>query len=77
MQTGITLRKNEGEVGTVREVLVEGSSKTSNGQLTGKTSQNRIINFEGPNDLTGLIVPVKIETAFSLYLKGTPLLPME
>ncbi|HOI93088.1 MAG TPA: tRNA (N6-isopentenyl adenosine(37)-C2)-methylthiotransferase MiaB [Syntrophobacter fumaroxidans] len=70
MQADITLQKNLAETGTVREVLVEGPSKASNGQMTGRTQQNRIINFQCPVDLAGEIVPVRIVAAYSHSLKG-------
>lgn len=70
MQAAITLRKNQAEVGQLREVLVEGPSKNGGRQLSGRTQQNRIVNFEGPNELTGRTVTVKIVGAFSHSLKG-------
>lgn len=70
LQAAITLRKNESEIGAVREILVEGPSKTSATHLTGRTQQNRIVNFEGPKNLIGRIVPVKIGAAYSHSLGG-------
>lgn len=70
MQAEITLRKNRTEVGRVREVLVEGPSKSGDGQLMGRTQQNRIVNFEGPERLAGECVHVKIVGAFSHSLRG-------
>ncbi|SMC27599.1 tRNA-i(6)A37 thiotransferase enzyme MiaB [Desulfacinum hydrothermale DSM 13146] len=70
LQAGITLEKHRQEVGRVRHVLVESESKAGNGQLTGRTSQNRIVNFEGSKDLIGNLVPVRIEEAYSHSLKG-------
>jgi tRNA-2-methylthio-N6-dimethylallyladenosine synthase len=70
LQAEITLRKNRMEVGTIREILVEGPSRTSNGQLTGRTLQNRVINFVGSKELIGETICVKITSAFSHSLKG-------
>jgi tRNA-2-methylthio-N6-dimethylallyladenosine synthase len=71
LQAEITLRKNMDEVGSDREVLVEGLSKQSDGrQLTGRTEQNRIVNFEGPVDRTGKLVKVRILEAFNHSLRG-------
>jgi tRNA-2-methylthio-N6-dimethylallyladenosine synthase len=70
LQAGITQAKNMAEVGHFREILVEGPSKASNGQLTGRTHQNRIVNFEGPDHLIGRLVEVKIVAAFSHSLGG-------
>jgi len=74
VQAGITLQKNLDEVGRVREVLAEGPSKASNGQITGRTTQNRIVNFEAPSSVIGKTVQVKIEGAYSHSLKGNIIL---
>ena len=70
-QADITLGKNLAEVGTIRDVLVEGPSRAANGQMTGRTTQNRIVNFEASSEATGRIVGVKIAFAYSHSLKGT------
>lgn len=72
IQARITLQKNQAEIGRVRDVLVEGESKASNGQLTGRTPQNRVVNFEGPEQWVGRVVPVRIVDAYSHSLKGEP-----
>jgi len=71
MQKVITLRKNQVLVGRVEEVLVEGMSKGSPDELTGRTSCNRIVNFPGSIELTGRLVPVKIEKAYLNSMRGT------
>jgi len=71
LQGEIVLEKNRAEIGSVREVLVEGSSKQSDGrQLTGRTEQNRIVNFEGPTELIGRLVQLRILNAFQHSLRG-------
>jgi len=70
LQAEITLRKNRMEVGTIREILVDGPSRASNGQLTGRTQQNRVINFVGSKELIGETICVKITSALSHSLKG-------
>lgn len=70
LQAEITLRKNQAEVGQLREVLVEGPSKNGGRQMSGRTQQNRVVNFEGPSELTGHTVIVKIVDAFSHSLRG-------
>lgn len=69
-QADITLEKNLAEVGLVRDVLVEGPSRASNGQMTGRTTQNRIVNFKAPLSSTGQILGVRIARAYSHSLKG-------
>ena len=71
LQMEIVLEKNRAEIGRIREVLVEGLSKQSEGsQLTGRTEQNRIVNFEGPADLVGRLAKVRISDAFQHSLRG-------
>jgi tRNA-2-methylthio-N6-dimethylallyladenosine synthase len=52
------------DVGQVREVLVEGESKQGKGQLFGRTTWNRIVNFSGPPELIGQLVPVRVTKSF-------------
>ena len=62
-------------VGTRQEILCTGPSKTNKSRLTGRTSQNKIVIFEGDQErMTGEIFDVLIEetTGFSLY--GTPVI---
>jgi|WetSurMetagenome_2_1015567.scaffolds.fasta_scaffold01499_6 tRNA-2-methylthio-N6-dimethylallyladenosine synthase len=72
LQAGITLRKNRLEIGSIREILVEGPSRAANGQLTGRTTQNRTVNFDGSKRLIGQTIYVKIISAFSHSLRGEP-----
>lgn len=72
LQAEITLHKNQLEIGKIRDILVEGPSRAANGQLTGKTSQNRTVNFDGSKRLIGQIISVRITSAFSHSLKGEP-----
>ncbi len=57
-------------IGTTAQVLVSGASRRSETQITGKTSRNISVNFEGSRDLIGSIVPVKITAASKTTLKG-------
>ncbi len=49
-----------GDVGSTCAVLVEGESRQGGGQLFGRTTWNRIVNFTGPGELIGRMVPVTI-----------------
>ncbi|MFZ2447968.1 MAG: tRNA (N6-isopentenyl adenosine(37)-C2)-methylthiotransferase MiaB [Syntrophobacteraceae bacterium] len=69
-QAEVALQKNLAETGSVREVLVEGPSKASNGQMTGRTTHNRIVNFDAPSWLRGRIAEIKITGAYSHSLRG-------
>jgi tRNA-2-methylthio-N6-dimethylallyladenosine synthase len=71
LQGEIVLEKNRAEIGRIREVLVEGLSRQSDGrQLTGRTEQNRIVNFEGSTGLIGRLVHLRILDAFQHSLRG-------
>jgi tRNA-2-methylthio-N6-dimethylallyladenosine synthase len=70
LQQEISRQTWEADVGTVQEVLVEGESKMGEGQLFGRSTWNRIVNFSGPADLAGCLVPVKITKSFRNSLLG-------
>jgi tRNA-2-methylthio-N6-dimethylallyladenosine synthase len=69
-QAGITLEKNLAEVGLIREVMIEGADKASKGQMTGRTTHNRIVNLDAPVWIIGKLVGVKITAAYSHSLSG-------
>jgi tRNA-2-methylthio-N6-dimethylallyladenosine synthase len=70
VQEAIQLRRNRDRVGRCEEVLVEGPSKKGSVQLTGRTRQNRPVNFVGHPSLTGSLVTVRIEKAGAHSLEG-------
>ncbi len=57
-------------IGTVQRVLVEGPSRKSETQMSGRTENNRVTNFNGSADLVGSFVDVKITEAFTNSLQG-------
>jgi len=63
-QHEISRQSWEQDVGQVCEVLVEGASKQGKGQLFGRTTWNRIVNFSGPNELIGRVVPVRVTKSY-------------
>ena len=63
-------RRNEALVGTVQEVLVEGSSRTDAGLGRGRSRGNKTVLFAPPAP-EGALVPVRIESATSQTLRGT------
>ncbi|WP_298037781.1 tRNA (N6-isopentenyl adenosine(37)-C2)-methylthiotransferase MiaB [uncultured Desulfuromonas sp.] len=52
------------DVGRVLPVLVEGESRQGGDQIFGRTTWNRIVNFQGEKTLVGQVVPVRITTDF-------------
>jgi tRNA-2-methylthio-N6-dimethylallyladenosine synthase len=84
IQNQVSLADHQGRVGQTVEVLVEGPSKTalkaSGGreppvhgpvQLTGRTTTDHIVVFEGNERLVGQTVAVRIEEATAFTLFGT------
>ena len=69
-QKEITLQKNQESEGCVEEVLVEGRSKQSHQDVSGRTRSNKIVNFEGDLSLVGKLVPVRITKAYPHSLRG-------
>ena len=61
---------NQKYVNTIQKVLVEGKSKTNENMLTCRTETNKVVNFEGTDDMIGKIVNLKIVSEHMWYLKG-------
>ncbi len=57
-------------VGTVQRLLVEGESKKNSLQMTGRTENNRVVNFAGHTQLKGQFVDVLITEALPYSLRG-------
>ena len=71
----LAIRKNERFVGTRQQVLCTGPSKTNKERLMGRTSQNKIVIFDGDAErMTGELFDVIIEEATGYSLYGTPVL---
>ncbi len=64
LQTEISRQTWQQDVGRVCDLLVEGESKQGAGQMFGRTSWNRIVNFPGGTDLIGKRVDVRIKQSF-------------
>jgi tRNA-2-methylthio-N6-dimethylallyladenosine synthase len=69
-QRDITFKKSLELAGRKVEVLVEGRSKGNDLEISGRTSCNRIVNFPGPEDLTGGLAEVVITDVFPNSLRG-------
>ena len=57
-------------LGTEQRVLVEGPSKKDIMELTGRTENNRIVNFQGTPDMIGKFVDIKITDVYTNSLRG-------
>ena len=61
---------NKKYVEKIENVLVEGKSKNNEEMLTGRTDSNKVVIFEGKDELIGKIIPIKIISEHMWYLKG-------
>ncbi len=57
-------------VGSVQQVLVEGPSRKDPNELSGRTDNNRVVNFPAPPRLMGQMVQVRITQALPHSLRG-------
>ena len=57
-------------IGTVETILVEGPSRRDPNQLSGRTENMRMVNFDGPARLIGQFVDVVITEAVTNSLRG-------
>jgi len=65
--------KNKKRLGKVEEVLVEGRSPKG-GELSGRTKDNKLVVFNGDENLIGKFIKVKIVETSPFFLKGKPIL---
>jgi len=61
---------NKKYIGTTQSVLVEGTSKNNTNMLTGRTDSNKVVVFEGKEDLINTVIDLKIVSEHMWYLKG-------
>ncbi|MEP7085567.1 MAG: TRAM domain-containing protein, partial [Betaproteobacteria bacterium] len=61
---------SEQMVGTRQRVLVEGRARKDASELSGRTDNNRVVNFPGAARLTGQFVDVQIVAALPHSLRG-------
>jgi tRNA-2-methylthio-N6-dimethylallyladenosine synthase len=57
-------------VGQIERILVESPSKKDPKELSGRTANNRVVNFSGPSTLIGEFAEVKITDALPNSLRG-------
>ena len=57
-------------VGTVQRILVDRPSRKDDSEMSGRTENNRVVNFKGPASLIGEFVDVQITEAFTNSLRG-------
>lgn len=65
-----TNRISQEMIGSVQNILVTGISKKTDSEISGRTENNRVVNFKGHRRLIGEIIPVKITDAYTNSLRG-------
>lgn len=70
LQQKLSLQSNRSDIGKYFEVLVEGTSKRSAEQLSGRTSHNKVVVFDDHTHKAGDYVMVKITDCTTATLKG-------
>ena len=73
LQNDLSLESNRRDVGREFEVLVESESKRNSGQLSGRTSQNKVVVFARGNHRIGDYVRVRVTGCTSATLLGEEL----
>lgn len=77
LQGAISKRRNDSEVGRVHEVLIEGRSRRSEADWCGRTEHGKKVVFPRAEGLEiGQILPVRIEAASSVTLRGSLAVPV-
>jgi len=61
---------SESMVGSLQRILVEGPSKKDARELAGRTANNRVLNFSGPERLIGSFVNAHVTAARAHSLRG-------
>src|SRR6185437_10920137 len=68
---GLACEYSQAMVGSRQRVLVEGPSKKDRAELSGRTENNRVVNFAGHSRLVGHFVDVEITQALPHSLRGS------
>ena len=66
----ISAEKNAVYVGRVCRVLVDGPDRKNSGMLSGRTEEFKLVDFEGPEEITGQTVDVEITGSNTFSLRG-------
>jgi len=68
--TEMAMEISNNMVGTVQTVLVDRPARKDQNQISGRTENNRVVNFDGDHALIGQFVDVKITEALPNSLRG-------
>jgi tRNA-2-methylthio-N6-dimethylallyladenosine synthase len=61
---------SEKMVGTTQKILVEGQSRKCEQEMSGRTENNRVVNFKGSDSLVGQFIDVDITQALNNSMRG-------
>jgi tRNA-2-methylthio-N6-dimethylallyladenosine synthase len=64
-------------VGSVQRVLVDRPARKDPRQISGRTENNRVVNFDGPAQLIGAFADVRITEALPNSLRGELVAPAD
>jgi tRNA-2-methylthio-N6-dimethylallyladenosine synthase len=64
------MRYSRAMLGSVQRILVEGTSRKNIMELSGRTENNRVVNFEGTPEMIGKFVDVEIVDVYTNSLRG-------
>jgi tRNA-2-methylthio-N6-dimethylallyladenosine synthase len=70
VQRGIQARLNESLVGSTVDVLVDAASRRRETELSGRTTQNVVVNLPGPSAWIGRTIAVRVERAGAYSVWG-------
>lgn len=70
VQNEISREINNSYIGNIYEVLIEGTSKTNENMVSGRTQGGKIVHLQGGSELIGKTVNVKITAAKTWFLTG-------
>ncbi len=70
LQAEIQTDRNREAVGTTVDILVEGASRRRAWELSGRTSGYTVVNFAGPGEWIGQMMPVRVTSAEPHSLRG-------
>ena len=68
--TEMAMEISNNMVGTVQTLLVDRAARKDATQISGRTENNRVVNFDGDHSLIGQFVDVKITEALPNSLRG-------
>jgi tRNA-2-methylthio-N6-dimethylallyladenosine synthase len=75
LQRGIQTALNAAMVGSTVDVLVDSASRRRDTELSGRTTQNVVVNVPGPAVWIGRTIPVRVERAGAHSVWGVAAAP--